>query len=109
MVTYISVIKSNRNDHAGGCGGDRQDHARSLPDYVLRRRFGGQELGLHGAYDRAGEFPKRHLDEWRALYVLDPDGIVEHTWPSETRLDGKSEHKRHMVTFLKPFAWFSNE
>src|SRR5581483_992320 len=39
------------------------------------RRRAGQELRLHVADDRAGKIRKRHLDEWHALDVVDPDGI----------------------------------
>jgi hypothetical protein len=47
------------------------------------------------------------LASFMMLFFL--SGVVEHTWPFETRLDGKSENKRHMVTLVNPFAWFSNE
>ncbi len=42
---------------------------------MLGRRRAGQELRLHVADDRAGKLRKRHLDEWHALDVADPDGI----------------------------------
>ena len=46
------------------------------------RRRGGQELGLHDVCDREGELLKRHLDEWRALNVSDPDSIEGNINPS---------------------------
>src|SRR5258708_6119712 len=38
------------------------------------------------------------LAPFMMLFFL--SGLVEHTWPFETRLDGKSENKRHMVTLV---------
>ena len=55
-----------------------------------------------------GMFPElSSLAPSMMLFFL--SGLVEHTWPFETRLDGKRENKRHMVTVVNPFAWFSNE